>query len=107
VIIFVRRECVAPIVCWLTLRALGRLDEALAAYDRTVKEFPQNAVARNGQAVVLSDLGRHGEARAVLKNAGLASRTQDDWVAVHILCMIDFYSGRNERSGPPLGAFCC
>jgi tetratricopeptide (TPR) repeat protein len=73
-----------------TLRALGRFDEALAAYDRTVEDFPQDVVARNGRAVVLVELGRLNEAREVLKHIELAPRTAGDWVALHILCMIEF-----------------
>ena len=47
-----------------TLRALGRFDEALAAYDRTVEDFPHDAVARNGRAETLRALGRFDEALA-------------------------------------------
>jgi len=75
------------------LRALGRLDEALAVYDRTVEEFPMNVVARNGRAVVLSELGRFDEARVGLKSVVASPRTYAEWVAVHILCMIDFNTG--------------
>ena len=46
------------------LRSWGRLDEALAAYDRTVEDFPQNAVARNGRAETLRAMGRLDEALA-------------------------------------------
>jgi len=76
-----------------TLRALGRLDEALAAYDRAVEDFPLDAFVRNGRAVILSELGRYSEARSSLESASLAPRTQEDWVAVHILCMIDSIEG--------------
>jgi tetratricopeptide (TPR) repeat protein len=88
-----------------TLRDLGRLDEALAAYDRTAEEFPQNTFARNGRAVVLSDLGRPDEARVVLKDASLAPRTQGDWVAVHILCMIDLILGATNELAQRLAHF--
>ena len=44
------------------LKALGRLDEALEAYDATLREFPQDVVVRNGKAEVLKALGRLDEA---------------------------------------------
>ena len=80
-----------------TLRALDRLEEALEAYDTMIKELPWQVFARNARAVVLAQLGRQAEARAALKNAGLAPRTQSDWVAAHILCTIDFASGATEE----------
>ena len=76
-----------------TLRALGRLAEALAAYDRTVAQFPENAVARNGRAVVLIGLGRSQEARQELQTAAATLQTPGDWVAAHIVCMIDLQAG--------------
>src|SRR5208282_4232702 len=45
-------------------REWGQLGEALAAYDRAVEDFPQNAVARNGRAETLRVLGRFEEALA-------------------------------------------
>jgi tetratricopeptide (TPR) repeat protein len=44
------------------LLLLGRLDEALPAYERTIALFPQNEVARCGRAEVLKALGRLDEA---------------------------------------------
>ncbi|HEY0074563.1 MAG TPA: tetratricopeptide repeat protein, partial [Abditibacteriaceae bacterium] len=44
------------------LKALGRLDEALSAYEQIITQFPQNEVARNGRAEVLKALGRLDEA---------------------------------------------
>ena len=46
------------------LRALNRLDEALAAYDAVIDAFPSNVVARNGRAEVLRALNRLDEALA-------------------------------------------
>jgi len=78
------------------LRDWGRLDEALAAYDRTVEDFPENAVARNGRAVVLSSLGRWNEARAALTSSLSGPRTAEDWVAFHISCTIDLRRGASD-----------
>ncbi|HVC60229.1 MAG TPA: hypothetical protein VND19_07720 [Acetobacteraceae bacterium] len=69
------------------------MPEALAAYDRTVERFPDNAVARNGRATILAGLGRTDEARLLLAPAGSQPGTRDDWVAAHILCMIDLRAG--------------
>ncbi len=46
------------------LKALGRLDEALAAYDATVEEHPEDVVAKKGRAEALKALGRLDEALA-------------------------------------------
>jgi len=43
-------------------RCLGRLEEALQAYDHAVRDFPQNVVARTGRAEVLKEQGRLEEA---------------------------------------------
>jgi tetratricopeptide (TPR) repeat protein len=40
------------------LKGMGRLEDALREYDSIGKEFPQNVVARNGQAEVLKRMGR-------------------------------------------------
>jgi len=40
-----------------TLRALGRLTDALAQYDATIERFPADAVAYNGRAETLRALG--------------------------------------------------
>ena len=76
-----------------TLRALGRLPDALDAYDRTIEQFPDNVVARTGRAMVLIDLGRADEARLSLLAAGTAPRQTGDWIAAHVLCMIDLRAG--------------
>ncbi len=43
---------------------MGRLDEALAAYDRTVEAFPEKVDARTGRAETLRAMGRLDEALA-------------------------------------------
>ena len=80
-----------------TLRALGRLDEALAAYDRAVQDFPQDAVTRNGRAVILADIGRLDEARNALQAAAQTPKTDEDWIAIHILSMIELRDGATNR----------
>jgi tetratricopeptide (TPR) repeat protein len=45
-----------------TLRDLGRYEEALAAFEDTMRRFPQNEVAPNARAETLRDLGRYEEA---------------------------------------------
>ncbi len=44
------------------LRKWGRLNEALAAYERTMADFPTDVVARNGHAETLRAMGRFDEA---------------------------------------------
>jgi tetratricopeptide (TPR) repeat protein len=46
------------------LKALGRYDEALAAFNETVAEHPEDVVAKNGRAEVLKAMGRLDEALA-------------------------------------------
>lgn len=68
------------------LKALGRLDEALGAYDDVIAEHREDVVARNGRASVLATMGRYQEA---LK--GLPSQnpvTQNDWIGYHIRGMV-------------------
>jgi tetratricopeptide (TPR) repeat protein len=72
-----------------TLRALGRLDEALSALGAAMGDYPFSKFIRNSYVVVLCELGRFKEARIVLTGVDAAPRTKDDWVAVHILCMVD------------------
>jgi hypothetical protein len=52
--------------------------------------------ARNSQAVILCDLDRLDEARIVLEDAEPVPRTIDDWVAAHILCMIEMREGATD-----------
>lgn len=40
------------------LKSLGRLGDALEAYDRVIEEYPDNVVAKTGRAEVLKSLGR-------------------------------------------------
>ena len=46
------------------LKAQGQFEEALAAYEATIKDFPGDVVARNGKAEVLKAQGRFEEALA-------------------------------------------
>ena len=47
-----------------TLKALGRLKEALAAYDSIIAEHPENVVAKSGRAETLRALGKLDDALA-------------------------------------------
>jgi tetratricopeptide (TPR) repeat protein len=58
------------------LKALGRLPEALAAYDAAVAEFPENVVAKNSRAETLRALGRLPEALAAY-DAAIAEHPED------------------------------
>ncbi len=60
-------DCAAMNVQAETLRDLGRYDEALAAFEETMRRFPQNEVARNARAETLRDLGRYDEALAAFE----------------------------------------
>jgi tetratricopeptide (TPR) repeat protein len=51
-----------------TLRDLGRYDEALVAFEDTMRRFPQNEVAPNARAETLRDLGRYDEALAAFED---------------------------------------
>ncbi|MGR3717497.1 MAG: tetratricopeptide repeat protein [Thermohalobaculum sp.] len=51
-----------------TLRDLGRHEEALAAFDDTMRRFPQDVVAPTARAETLRDLGRHEEALAAFED---------------------------------------
>ncbi|MCP4583270.1 MAG: tetratricopeptide repeat protein, partial [candidate division Zixibacteria bacterium] len=44
------------------LKAFSRFDEALIAFEETIKRFPNNVVAYNGRAEVLKAVGRFDEA---------------------------------------------
>jgi len=51
------------------LKGLGRLDEALKVYERTVLVAPTSGVAEHNLAAVLGDLGRSEEAEAAARRA--------------------------------------
>ncbi|MFI4986152.1 MAG: tetratricopeptide repeat protein [Alphaproteobacteria bacterium] len=76
-----------------TLRAMGRLGEALLAYRAGLRDFPFSKFIRNGYATVLCELGQLDDARSILKDVDATPKSQQDWVAAHILCMIDLRSG--------------
>jgi tetratricopeptide (TPR) repeat protein len=69
-----------------TLRAMGRLQEALSAYDSIVMEHPENAVAKNGRSCVLMALRRYDEALRRLPERNPS--TLSDWIGYHIRGMI-------------------
>ena len=52
-----------------TLRAMGRLPEALAAYDSAIAQHPESVVAKNGRAETLRALNRLPEALAAYDSA--------------------------------------
>ena len=52
-----------------TLRAMNRLDEALAAYDEAIRDFPGDVIARNGRAETLRAMNRLDEALAAYDEA--------------------------------------
>jgi tetratricopeptide (TPR) repeat protein len=64
-IIALAPSCEAHDVLSGALRGQDRLEEALAASDAAVRMDPNNAVAQHGRALVLSRLGRYGEALSV------------------------------------------
>ena len=51
------------------LKMLGRMDEALAVYDRAVKAFPKSAVAEHNVAALLGDMRRFPQAEAAARRA--------------------------------------
>ena len=57
------------------LKALGRFDDALTAYDQITREHPDNVVAKNGRTEVLKALGRFDDA---LKAYDLIRREHPD-----------------------------
>jgi tetratricopeptide (TPR) repeat protein len=79
-----------------TLRESGRLEEALAAYRQTVLDFPHNAVARCGHATILVELGLSDAASTVLRDVNRPPVTREDWIATHILCMIELRAGAGQ-----------
>ncbi|MEO5327477.1 MAG: tetratricopeptide repeat protein [Magnetococcus sp. THC-1_WYH] len=80
------------------LKSLNRLDDALAAYDAAIQEFPGDEVARNGKASVLVLQGKDQEAVALLSHVAGVARTNEDWIARHIVGMIYVRSGRWEEA---------
>ena len=62
-----RSDAAALCVRAETLRDLGRHEEALAAFEETMRRFPQDDVAPNARAETLRELGRHEEALAAFE----------------------------------------
>ena len=46
----------------------GELSAALSAYEQVIQEHPEDAVAKNGRACVLVEMGRWDEALSGLAN---------------------------------------
>ena len=61
------------------LRAMGKLHEALAAYDSVIAEHPESVVAQNGRAETLRTMGHLPEALAAYEE--IRSRFPNDMVA--------------------------
>jgi hypothetical protein len=68
------------------LKALGRLDEALSAYDAITAEYPRDVIAKTGRICLLAALRRYPEALAELPDQKPV--TQQDWIRYHIRGMI-------------------
>ncbi len=76
------------------LKALGRLDEALTAYDDVRQQHPLNVVAMTGRASTLALAGRLQDALAALPDQ--EPTTLDDWVGLHVRGMILLRLGKIE-----------
>jgi tetratricopeptide (TPR) repeat protein len=79
-----------------TLRELGRLEEARDSYATFHTLRPDVLVTRNGYATILCELGDTEGARAVLDGVGDPPVHRQDWIASHILCMIELRRGPSE-----------
>ena len=53
----------------LELLHLGRFEEAVQAFDKAIKRYPQNAAAWNDKGAALCGLGRYEEAIQALDKA--------------------------------------
>ena len=78
---------------------MGRLEEALAAYQTAVAQSPFLNFNIVGQAVVLVELGRSDEARSILQSLAASPRSLSEWIGVHVLLMI-------ENEGGHITGFC-
>ncbi len=72
-----------------TLRAMGRLEEAYLELDQASLRFEYSKFISVGKAVALCDLGRLNEARVLLTELSQNRQDRSEWVAAHVLCMID------------------
>jgi tetratricopeptide (TPR) repeat protein len=79
-----------------TLRALGRLNDALDAYDYAIAQHPEDTIAKNGRSCVLMALRRYEEALADLPNEELC--TLQDWMGYHIRGMILLRMGQVDEA---------
>jgi predicted Zn-dependent protease len=89
---------VAPTARAETLRDLGRYEEALAAFEETMRRFPHNEVARNARAHLLGNFRRLGDVETLLVPAAREARTRNDWIAAHILAMARLRAGRIDEA---------
>ncbi|MBM3566426.1 MAG: tetratricopeptide repeat protein, partial [Alphaproteobacteria bacterium] len=80
-----------------TLRDMGRLPEALESYQQTIRDFPDNGIAQRGYVTTLVESGRPKEARDALATTGTPPQTIGDWIAAHILCVIDLKEGMTHE----------
>lgn len=74
-----------------TLRAMGRFEESLEVYSKTLRQFPEHRPAQIGKASILLLLDRYQEAQVTLNNLELESEL--DWLAFHALCMAKLRAG--------------
>jgi len=63
-----------------------------------IQTFSDNEIARNGKVSVLVLQGKDQEAVALLSHLAGAARTNEDWIARHIVGMICVRSGRWEEA---------
>lgn len=76
------------------LKALGQLEESLQEYTATVRDFPQNVVARNGAACVCMVQGNWDTALRWLGNP--AATQPVNWVGMHVHAIIYLRMGRTQ-----------
>lgn len=75
---------------------MGRLEEALRAYDKAIAANPADPVARNGRANVLLGLDRLDEALRKLPDA--RPEIREDWVGYHIRGMVLLKKGETDKA---------
>ena len=78
------------------LKSLGQLEESLQEYTATVRDFPQDVVARTGAACVCMAQGNWDTA---LRWLGTPTATQPvNWVGMHVQAMIYLQIGRTQEA---------
>jgi tetratricopeptide (TPR) repeat protein len=78
------------------LKALGRYEEALSAYEAASEAHPQDVVAKNGRACLLAKVGRSREALALLPDPPITR--VDDWIGYHVRGMILLRQGDVDKA---------